>query len=77
MGVVVVSVMNLVFPRMPAFSSAVLLFTGQALAGVLIDFAAEGAFDARKLAGTVVLLAGLFINGLLARPRSSQAPRYD
>ncbi|MFI5369025.1 MAG: DMT family transporter [Spirochaetia bacterium] len=71
MGVVVVSVMNLVFPRMPAFSSAVLLFSGQALAGVLIDFAADGAFDVRKLVGTLVLLAGLSINGLLTRRAES------
>jgi transporter family-2 protein len=65
MGVAVVSAMNLIFPRMPAFSATLLLFSGQALTGVLIDIAAEGAFDVRKLVGTFVLLAGLSINGLL------------
>ena len=67
MGVAVVSAMNLIFPRMPAFSATLLLFSGQALTGVLIDVVAEGAFDVRKFVGTFVLLAGLAINGLLTR----------
>jgi len=69
MGVAVVSAMNSLFPRMPAFSAAILLFCGQALAGLVIDFAGAGAFDARKLVGTLVLLAGLAVNALLARRR--------
>jgi transporter family-2 protein len=69
MGVAVVSAMNSLFPRMPAFSAAILLFCGQALAGLVIDFASAGAFDARKLVGTLVLLAGLAVNALLARRR--------
>jgi transporter family-2 protein len=65
MGVAVVTSMNFVFPRMPAFSATLLLFSGQALAGVVIDAVAQGAFDVRKLVGTLVLLAGLAVNGLL------------
>jgi transporter family-2 protein len=74
MGVAVVTAMNFVFPRMPAFSATLLLFSGQALAGVLIDGVAEGAFDVRKLVGTFVLLAGLAVNALLTRRVQSERP---
>jgi len=66
MGVGVVASMNLVFARMPAFSATLLVFSGQSLAGILIDFAAEGFFDLRKLAGVCVLLLGLAANSFLA-----------
>lgn len=67
MGVILVAAMNFIFPRMPAFSATLLLFSGQALTGVLIDYAAQGILDVRKLAGTCVVLAGLAINAILAR----------
>jgi transporter family-2 protein len=74
MGVAVVAATNLVFPRMPAFSAMLLMFSGQALAGVLVDFAAAGSFDGRKLLGTMVVLAGLGLDGLLAkRPEPAAA----
>jgi len=67
MGVVAVAAINLIFPRIPAFTATLLLFSGQALAGVALDLVAEGRFDARKLLGVCVLLAGLGINALLER----------
>ncbi len=67
MGVAVVAGTNLIFPRIPAFTATLLMFSGQALAGVLIDLIAEGAFDARKLGGTAILLCGLAANALLSR----------
>lgn len=73
MGVVVVTAMNVIFPRMPAFTATLLLFAGQATAGVAIDAAARGAFDMAKLVGTVVLLSGLALNGLLKRRAESAA----
>jgi transporter family-2 protein len=66
-GVIVVASLNIIFPRIPAFTATVLMFTGQALTGVIIDFAANGAFDARKLIGTFILIAGLALNALLSR----------
>jgi transporter family-2 protein len=65
LGVVVVTSMNFIFPRIPALSATLLLYSGQALMGVLIDIVAEGAFDARKLVGAIILLMGLAINALL------------
>ena len=67
MGVAVVASMNLIFPRLPAFAATVLLFSGQALTGVIIDAMTEGGFDARKLAGVCILVTGLAVNAVLSR----------
>lgn len=73
MGVVVVASMNYILPRAPAFYATLLAFSGQALAGLTIDFAAEGLWDWRKLIGTMILLAGLGINALLSRKDAGEA----
>ena len=67
MGVIVVTSMNFIFPRIPALSATLLLFSGQALTGVVIDIIVDGVFDLRKLVGTLVLLLGLSINALLTK----------
>jgi len=71
LGVGMVSSMNVIFPRVPAFSATLLLFGGQALSGVLVDWVASGSFDARKLVGTIVVLAGLALNTVLS-PRAAR-----
>jgi 2-haloacid dehalogenase len=73
LGVAVVGAINFIFPRIPALSATLLMFVGQAFAGLLIDLIAEGALDAKKLAGTLILLAGLAINSILARPAASSS----
>ena len=75
MGVAVVTAANLIFPRMTAFSAALLMFSGQALTGVLIDAVASGTLDARKLFGTLVLLAGLAVDKLLTMRAQVRALR--
>lgn len=75
MGVAVVTAMNFIFPRIPAFSATLLVFSGQALTGVLIDFVAEGSLDAKKIVGSLVLLAGLSINAVLSKRGSINAKR--
>jgi bacterial/archaeal transporter family-2 protein len=67
LGVAGVGSMNFIYPRMPAFSASILVFSGQALAGLAIDAAVSGALDLKKLLGTAILLAGLAINALLER----------
>lgn len=66
-GVFVVATMNFVFPRIPAFSATILLFSGQALAGVALDWALQGTLDLRKLLGTGIVLAGLALDSRLSR----------
>ena len=76
-GVAVVSAINLVFPRIPAFSATLLMFSGQAMTGVIIDAITKGAFDARKVIGTVVVLTGLAVNALISRRDAVPASRND
>jgi bacterial/archaeal transporter family-2 protein len=66
MGVAVVSAMNLILPRIPVFSATILMFSGQAAAGLLID-SASGSLDARKLVGTAILISGLAIDTAFGR----------
>ena len=75
MGVGVVAGMSTIFPRMQAFAATLLVFSGQALTGVLIDFIREGSLDIRKLVGTLVLLGGLALNALLSRQRVQDVAR--
>ncbi len=72
-GVAVVTSINFIFPRIPAFSATLLMFCGQAMAGIVIDAVASGAFDVRKVSGTAVLLAGLAVHALLSRKETPSA----
>jgi transporter family-2 protein len=72
MGVAVVTAMSFVFPRMAVFSATLLIFSGQAFAGILFDLAAQGSLDLRKLIGTAILLSGLAIESALS-PRSGRS----
>ncbi len=67
MGVAVVASMNYIMPRMSAFYATLLAFSGQALAGLVLDYARFGFWDWRKLAGALLLLAGLAIKAILSR----------
>jgi bacterial/archaeal transporter family-2 protein len=65
LGVLVVAGTNLIFPKIPALWSTLLLFSGQALAGLAIDAFSKGSFEPPKLVGTAVVLAALGLNSLL------------
>jgi len=73
MGVVVVTSMNLIFPRIRAFSATLLVFSGQAFAGILIEFAQGGSLEWKKLLGTLLLLAGLAMNTFVLKHNSRSA----
>jgi uncharacterized membrane protein YdcZ (DUF606 family) len=75
MGVGVIAATNLIFPRLSAFSSTLLLFSGQALAGIVVDLAAGRGTDPAKIAGTMILLAGLATNAWLSRADAAEATR--
>ena len=73
LGVMVVLSMNLVFARLSAFRATLLLFSGQALSGVVMDAVVSGAFDPRKLVGTIVVVAGLALDGASGTGRKAAA----
>ncbi len=67
LGILVVTSMNLIYPRLPAFSAGILIFSGQALAGAAVDVACEGRLDAGRLLGLALVLAGLGLDALQAK----------
>ncbi len=67
LGVMMVGMANYVFPRLPALYATLLMFGGQALTGVALDWAMRGALDLRTIVGTLIVLAGLGLNASRAR----------
>jgi len=71
LGVIMVGLANFVFPRLPALYATLLMFSGQALAGVALDWVYRGALDIRTVIGTLTVLAGLGLNAAIAGRRTS------
>ena len=73
LGLLMVGASNVVFPRLPALAASLFMFAGQLLAGMGADAVLRGTFDPRKLAGALLILAGMAANGLLAhRPAGKE-----
>jgi transporter family-2 protein len=68
MGIVVVLTINVVFPRLPVLTATILMFAGQTVTGVVLDALRDGVIDLKKIAGTAILLAGLAVDTVLAKP---------
>ncbi len=66
MGAIVVSIFNIIIPRIPVFSATVLIFSGQTAAGLAYDAVMGSSLDGRKIIGTAALLAGLALDALLS-----------
>jgi transporter family-2 protein len=67
-GVLFVLLSNLVTPRLPAFAMTVLLVLGQLAAGLAIDGLTGSSLSIGKVAGCILILASLVVNG---KPRST------
>lgn len=61
-GVIVVYSSNIIIPRIPVVFSALLLFLGQVLAGIVIDFFMSGSLSYYKLIGAVIVILGILYN---------------
>jgi len=68
MGVISVGTMSFLFARLPAFTATLLAFTGQSLCGLALD-AASGIVNGGKLAGSLLVIAGLVLDMALSRDR--------
>lgn len=66
MGVVMIGAANFIFPRLPALYATLLIFAGQAFAGLALDSVTGGSVDIRKLIGVFIVLSGLGLNTLLS-----------
>lgn len=61
-GVVVVFSSNIVIPRIPVVYSTLLLFIGQILAGIIIDFIITKEFSNGKILGSIIIILGILYN---------------
>lgn len=61
-GIVVVSTINIIVPRLSVFMFTILMSVGQTVAGVIIDAIGSGSVEALKIAGTAILLCGLALD---------------
>ena len=61
-GIAIVAACNVVIPKIPVVYSAVLIFLGQIVTGLILDALVAGHFDAYKAIGAVLITAGLFLN---------------
>ena len=65
LGVLVVAGSNKVIPRIPVVYTTLLIFGGQAIAGIVIDYFTSGELSSRKIMGVMVILLGLFLNMMI------------
>ena len=68
LGVMVVAGINVVFPKIPAVYSTLLIIIGQLTAGLIIDYVISGSFSVQKMFGVVLVLTGVGINLMTDRP---------
>jgi len=69
-GVAVITLSNVIVPKIGAFYLTLLMFIGQIFAGILIDAMLDGAFSLRIFLGGALVSAGLGANLLLDRKRA-------
>lgn len=69
-GVLVVSLSNVVIPKIPTIYSSILIFIGQISMGMLIDYFLLDIISAGKLVGSGLILLGLMYNFNLDRLES-------
>lgn len=61
-GVIVLSMNNIVIPKIPTIYSTLLLFMGQLFMGIVIDFAIGNSISVEKISGGLLILGGLLYN---------------
>ena len=66
-GVLIVAGSNKILPKIPVIYTTLLIFCGQAVAGLIIDYIITGDFPLNKVLGVLVIASGLFVNMLLEK----------
>jgi len=62
LAIAIVASCNVVIPKIPVVFSAVLIFLGQIVTGLILDAVMAGSFDPYKAIGALLITAGLFVN---------------
>lgn len=66
-GVLICAGSNRILPKIPVIYTTLLLFCGQAVAGLVIDYIIKGDVPLNKVLGILVIALGLFVNMLLEK----------
>jgi len=61
-AIAIVAACNVVIPKIPVVYSAVLIFLGQIVTGLILDALVAGHFDTNKAVGALLITAGLLLN---------------
>lgn len=70
-GVAVVAVSNMVIPKVPTVYVTLLSFSGQLLAGIIIDLLIGKSVSAGKIAGVILIFAGVMYNSFIDKKESA------
>lgn len=62
LGVIVVGLSAFLVPRLPSYVLTLAIFLGQLFSGMAVDLIREGRTPIGKIAGFVLILAGLFVS---------------
>jgi len=62
LAVFIVIITNLVIPKIPAIYTSLLIFVGQLLTGIIIDFLVNHSVNSNKIIGVSIIVLGLFFN---------------
>ncbi|HKL41605.1 MAG TPA: DMT family transporter [Clostridia bacterium] len=65
MGIFIVIISNIVIPKIPTVYTTLLIFIGQLLTGVLIDFIQYRELSLYKFIGVLLITAGLYFNFII------------
>lgn len=71
-GVAAIAASNAVIPKVPTIYVTLLSFSGQLLAGILIDLLAGNSVSAGKIAGVILIFAGVVYNSFIDKKEAAQ-----
>ena len=71
LGVAIVASVNVILPKVPVVYVTALMFVGQIVAGLAMDLGRDGKAAWAKVAGAVLVFAGVLVNALQDREASS------
>lgn len=72
LGVAVVSLSNVVIPKIPAIYSTLLIFLGQLFTGIALDYYLGYNVSKGKILGAMLIICGLTINTLMDKTEKAQ-----
>lgn len=77
LGVFIVIISNIVIPKIPTVYTTLLIFIGQLLTGILLDFFQTMTISPLKIIGAVIITIGLYYNFLVDKQEKKKEQLLD